>query len=242
LGFLLAAPMVEKNIVLVLAAGRGVRMGREKAFIPLGGRPLLAWTLLAFEPLSGIHEIIAVVAPEERRRCLEEVIVPHGIAKARVVAGGKERQDSLENGFDAIGGPCCLVAVHDGARPFVEAATVEAVLKAAHQDGAAVVAVPAKDTIKVGDEYGWVKETLDRRGLWVTQTPQAYRYEVLRQALEEARMSRRVATDDSALVEALGKPVRIVPGSYENIKITTPEDLFCGELILRERIKRGQGA
>lgn len=241
MGFLYVAPMIEKNIVLVLAAGRGVRMGSPKAFLPLAGKPLLAWTLLAFESLPWIHEIIPVVAPEDTQRCQEEVIMPYGIAKARVATGGKERQDSLANGFEAINGPCCLVAVHDGARPFVEANTVEAALRAATQDGAAVVAVPAKDTIKRVDEYGWVEETLDRTRLWMVQTPQVYRYEVLKLALEEAHTHGRFATDDAALVEALGRPVRIVPGSYENIKITTPEDLLCAEVIVRERIRRGQG-
>lgn len=241
MGFLYAAPMIEKNVALILAAGRGVRMGGPKAFLPLRDKPLLAWTLRAFEPLPWIHEIIVVVAPEDTQRCQEEVILSYGSAKSRVVTGGKERQDSLAKGFEAIGEPCCLVAVHDGARPLVEAATVEAALRAARQDGAAVVAVPAKDTIKLADEQGWVQETLDRRRIWMVQTPQVYRYETLRLALDEAHRQQRFATDDAALVEALGKPVRIVPGSYENIKITTPEDLLCAEVILRERITRGQG-
>lgn len=242
MGFLYLVPMIEKNVALVLAAGRGVRMGSPKAFLPLGGKPLLAWTLLAFESLPWIQEIVAVVAQEDTQRCQEEVIMPYGIVKARVAVGGKERQDSLANGFEAIGAPCCLVAVHDGARPFVEANTVKTALAVAKEDGAAVVAVPAKDTVKVVDAHGWVQETLDRQRLWMVQTPQVYRYEVLKVALEEAHRHGRSATDDAALVEALGRPVRIVPGSYENIKITTPEDLLFAEVIVQERLRRVQGA
>lgn len=228
---------MEKNVALILAAGKGTRMGqgKEKAFLPLAGKPLLAWTLFAFEAFSRIHELIVVVPPNCEEECRKEVIVPYGISKAKVVSGGNERQDSIQNGFAEIEGLCNLVIIHDGARPFVTQALLEKTLDAAEQTGAAVVAVPVKDTIKIVDEGGMVQKTLDRSCLWAVQTPQAYRYSIIKQALEEAKRGNFYGTDDASLVERLGKPVQIVTGSYENIKVTSPEDLVFGEIILRKR-------
>lgn len=228
---------MKKNVAIILAAGKGTRVGGEKgkAFLPLLGRPLLAWALLVFESFSRIQEILVVVSPDKKEDCLKEVLLPYNISKAKIISGGAERQDSLWNGFSEIKEPCNLVVIHDGARPFLDQIILEKALDVAEKDGASVVAVPAKDTIKIRDEEGRVQKTLDRSILWAAQTPQTYQYQIIKEALEEARKSNFYSTDDSSLVERIGKPVRIVPGSYENIKITTPDDLIFGEMILRRR-------
>ena len=231
--------MTGKNVALILAAGKGVRLGKgkEKAFLPLLGKPLLAWTLSVFASFSGIHEIIIVVPPGRKENCRNEVLSPYGFEKARIVIGGAERQDSLQNGFAEIEEPCNLVVVHDGARPFLDHEVLRKALDAAEKDGASVVAVPVKDTIKIGDAGGMVQTTLDRSHLWSVQTPQTYKYDILKQALAEAQTMNSHGTDDASLVERIGKPVKIVTGSYENIKITTPEDLILGEMLLQRRLQ-----
>ena len=231
--------VVGKNVALILAAGKGVRMGgRRKAFLPIGGKPLLAWTLSVFESFPRIQEIKVVVPPDQKERCWKEVLVPYNISKATMVSGGRERQDSLQNGFAKIDEPCHLVVIHDGARPFLDKETLAKSVDAAEENGASIVAVPVKDTIKIGDEERMVQETLERSHLWSVQTPQTYKYQIIKQALEKARKEKFYATDDSSLVEMIGKPVKIVSGSYENIKITTPEDLIFGELLLQRRMKK----
>jgi len=228
-----------KNVALILAAGKGARLGteKEKAFVPLLGKPLLAWTLSVFTSFPSIHEIVLVVPPGREETCRNEVLSPHGFEKARMVVGGAERQDSLQNGFAAIDEPCNLVVIHDGVRPFLDHGSLRKALDAAEEHGASVVAVPLKDTIKIGDERGMVQTTLDRSRLWSVQTPQTYRYDILRQALAEARKMHVHGTDDASLVERMGKPVKIVTGSYENIKITTPEDMLLGEMLLQRRLR-----
>jgi 2-C-methyl-D-erythritol 4-phosphate cytidylyltransferase len=231
--------MTEKNVALILAAGKGVRLGKgkEKAFLPLLGKPLLAWTLSAFTSFPSIHEIIVVVPPGREEDCRKEVLSPYGIEKARIVVGGSERQDSLQNGFAEIEEPCDAVVVHDGARPFLDQEILRKALDAAREHGASVVAVPVKDTIKRGDARRMVETTLDRSHLWSVQTPQTYKYDILKRALAEAKKADARGTDDASLVERIGEPVKIVTGSYENIKITTPEDLVLGEMLLESRLR-----
>jgi 2-C-methyl-D-erythritol 4-phosphate cytidylyltransferase len=234
--------MKEKNVALILAAGKGTRVGREKgkAFLPILEKPLLAWTLSVFESFPRIQEIIVVVPSDLKERCQQEILSPYNISKAKIVSGGTERQDSIQNGFAEIEEPCHLVVIHDGARPFLDREILEKALNSAEKDGASVVAVPIKDTIKVGDEKGMVQQTLDRSHLWSVQTPQAYKYDLIKQALKKARREKFYGTDDASLVERIGRPVRIVTGSYENIKITTPDDLVFGEVILRRRMKKNR--
>ena len=230
---------VKKNIAIILSAGKGTRMGgkKGKAFLAFLGKPLLAWPLSIFESFPGIHEII-VVAPPGQEYDYRKFLVTYNISKATIATGGAERQDSLWNGFSEIQEPCNLVMIHDGARPLVDRETLEKVLDAAEQNGASIVAVPVKDTIKTCDEQGMVLRTLDRNTLWAAQTPQAYKYPILKKALEKAKKTNLYSTDDSSLVERIGKPVRIVPGSYENIKVTTPDDVIFGETILRRRMEK----
>ena len=232
---------MEKNVAIILAAGKGIRMGKEKGklFLPLQGRPLLAWTLLVFESFREIEEIIVVVPPGEEDEYQKNFLLPYNISKAKkLIPGGPQRQDSLWNGFQEIYPPCKLVVVHDGARPFLEEEILKNALEAAESSGAAVVAIPVKDTIKVEDGTGMVRQTLSRNNLWLAQTPQVYQYPILKKALEKAKDEDFYGTDDSSLVERIGFPIKIVPGSYENIKVTTPEDLIFGEAILQRRLNK----
>ena len=225
--------MTKKNAAIVLAAGKGSRMGegRGKAFCSIREKPLLAWTLSVFESFPLIQEIILVVPPNREQEFKEKILIPYNISKAFIVSGGDSRQESVQNGFAAIEEPCHLVVVHDGARPFLDPDTLEKALNAAEKDGASIVAVPVKETIKSGDDQGMVRETFDRSRLWSTQTPQTYKYPIIKEALESARKDNFYGTDDSSLVERIGKPIRIIIGSYENIKVTTPEDLVIAEAI-----------
>jgi 2-C-methyl-D-erythritol 4-phosphate cytidylyltransferase len=213
--------------LIVVAAGAGNRLGHSepKALVPILGRPLLCWTLDALSPLSFGGKVIA--APAGR---IAEVRALAGEG-AKVVEGGTTRSDSVRRAFQACGvGGQNVVCIHDAARPFVTAAETEAILRAAEQSGAAIGAMPVSDTIKNVSE-GQVVGTLDRSGLWAAATPQAFRAELLARALQ----SGAEATDEAALCEALGIPVRVVAVSRLGFKITTPEDLQIAEAILRSR-------
>lgn len=213
---------------VIVAGGSGSRMGRPKQMLPLGGKPVLVRTVEAFLQTPEIKEIV-VVAPTENRAELQKRFP--GIVFADP---GKTRLLSVKNGFLKTSAASQLVAVHDGARPLVEPAHISACLQAARQYGAAVLAVPVKDTVKVC-EGGFVQNTLDRAVLWAAQTPQCYRRPVLAEALEKFGQEEG-ATDESQLVEKLGIKVRVVPSSYKNNKITTPEDLIFAEALLENSV------
>lgn len=213
---------------VIVAGGSGSRMGRPKQMLPLGGKPVLVRTVEAFLQTPEIKEIV-VVTPSENRAELQKRFP--GIVFADP---GKTRLLSVKNGFLKTSAASQLVAVHDGARPLVEPAHISACLQAARQYGAAVLAVPVKDTVKVC-EGGFVQNTLDRAVLWAAQTPQCYRCPVLAEALEKFGQE-EWATDESQLVEKLGIKVRVVPSSYKNNKITTPEDLIFAEALLENSV------
>lgn len=213
---------------VIVAGGSGSRMGRPKQMLPLGGKPVLVRTVEAFLQTPEIKEIV-VVTPSENRAELQKRFP--GIVFADP---GKTRLLSVKNGFLKTSAASQLVAVHDGARPLVESAHISACLQAARQYGAAVLAVPVKDTVKVC-EGGFVQNTLDRAVLWAAQTPQCYRRPVLAEALEKFGQEEG-ATDESQLVEKLGIKVRVVPSSYKNNKITTPEDLIFAEALLENSV------
>lgn len=229
---------MSKVTVLIPAAGAGKRMqsSTAKQFLPLGDRPVLAHTLAAFQRSAEIDEIIPILSEEEQQSCREQIIDPFGISKARrIVAGGKERQDSVYNGLRQLDPDTDVVLVHDGVRPFVTGEMIrECVLRARRGDCVAV-GVPVKDTVKLVDAKGRVRETLDRSKLWAIQTPQAFPARILLSAYEAAYKRRGTATDDAMLVEREGGRVTIIMGSYENIKITTPDDLLLAEEILKRR-------
>lgn len=213
---------------VIVAGGSGSRMGRPKQMLPLGGKPVLVRTVEAFLQTPEIKEIVVVTPPENRAELQKRF---PGIAFADP---GKTRLLSVKNGFLKTSAASQLVAVHDGARPLVEPAHISACLQAARQYGAAVLAVPVKDTVKVC-EGGFVQNTLDRAVLWAAQTPQCYRRPVLAEALEKFGQEEG-ATDESQLVEKLGIKVRVVPSSYKNNKITTPEDLIFAEALLENSV------
>lgn len=217
---------------IIAAAGESRRMaGIDKMLAPVAGKPVLAWAVEPFERAAAIQSIVLVLRAdllEQGRRLAQERRWRKVVA---VTPGGARRQDSVKAGLDALP-PCDWVLVHDGARPCVTEAMIGRGLEAAQATGAAIAAVPAKDTIKVVGSDHVVCETPDRSALWLVQTPQVFRYDILRDAC--ARPSGDV-TDDASLVEQAGHRVRVFMGAYENIKVTTPEDLALAELFLRGR-------
>lgn len=227
-----------KIAAVVPAAGTGSRMGTgmKKQFLPLAGVPVLGRVLEAIEAVRLIQNIVLVVGPGDEEYCRS--VVARGARASRVAAivtGGKERQDSVYNGLLALSCDTEIVVIHDGARPLLRPAGLEEVIKAAWEKGAATMAVPVKDTVKLAGEGGFVSRTLPRSRLWLAQTPQAFHYEIILEAHRRARQENFTGTDDAGLVERMGLPVKIVPGSYENIKITTPEDLAVAEAIIKAK-------
>lgn len=215
-------------VAVVPAAGRGQRMGGvDKALLPLRGRPAVLHLLERLEA-SGVERIYLAVAPDRVERMRLALGSRGGV---EVVVGGERRQDSVGRALEAIREEADLVVIHDAARPLVEPGLVERVIEAAGRYGAAIAAVPVVDTVKEVRE-GWVRRTLDRSVLWAAQTPQAFRYGLILRAHREARLRGLEATDDAALVEMLGQPVRVVMGSPRNLKLTVPEDLRVAEALL----------
>jgi 2-C-methyl-D-erythritol 4-phosphate cytidylyltransferase len=223
---------------IVPAAGSGVRLGGivPKQYLPLAGLPLLARTLRALAASRRVDCLILVAPPGQELRCRTEILEPCSLIVDHVVAGGADRQASVHAGLAAAPAHTELVLVHDGARPLITGEIVRAAIDAAAAAGAAVVAIPVTDTIKAADAERRVTETLPRGRLWAAQTPQVFRAAWLREAHERALADGFRGTDDSVLVERLGYPVRLVPGSPENLKITTMADLAQAEQILRERM------
>ena len=225
-------------VALILAAGLGKRMGaeRKKPYLLLAGKPILSHTLGEFEECQSIDGIVLVVEKHEIDHARTAVLDTFGCRKViRVVAGGPKRQDSVWEGIKALKGECELVMVHDGVRPFISQALLHKAVDTTRKSGATVVAVPVKDTIKVASPEKQIVKTLDRETLWAVQTPQTFNHDLLKRAHEKARQDGFYGTDDASLVERIGVPVRIIDGSYENIKITTPEDLVLAEALLQKR-------
>ncbi len=226
-------------IALVPAAGMGKRMGAgiNKQYLQLGGMPILARTLRIFEDAPFVDRIVPVIPTDEIDFCQEQVIDRYGFRKVGgIVPGGAERQQSVLNGLRALEG-CAeddIVVIHDGVRPFVPLSVVRRSVEVAREHDGALVAVPAKDTVKVVAD-GIVTGTPARETLWLAQTPQTFRYGVIRAAHEIADAEQFLGTDDASLVERLDDKVHIVIGDYRNIKITTPEDLVLAEALLKEK-------
>ena len=223
-------------VALIPAAGHGRRMGAEKpkAFLPLGGLPILAHTLQRFEDCPQVDEVLPLVPPGKALDWAEEIVRRSGLKKvSRIVPGGSERQESVYRGLRAIQGKADRVLIHDGVRPFVTGALIRRVVAAAGEHGAAAVGVPVRDTVKSVSAAGVVVNTVEREGLWLTQTPQAFRRHVICSAYEKAAQDGFSGTDDACLVERMGASVRMILGDHDNIKMTTPEDLALGVIILR---------
>jgi 2-C-methyl-D-erythritol 4-phosphate cytidylyltransferase len=238
--------MVPPGLVtaLVVAAGAGRRFGGPvpKQFLPLGGLPLLAHTLRALAVPGLVDALVVAIPPGEEAWCRGEVVAPLALPiPVLLVAGGAERQASVRAALARVEAPAELVLIHDGVRPFVPRRDLEAVIAAARAHGAAILAVPVRDTLKragSGAQPLCVIETVPREGLWAALTPQAFRRDLIVRAHEAAGGSAPAATDDAVLVERLGHPVALVPGARTNIKITGPDDLAIAEALLA----RGAGA
>lgn len=227
-----------KTAVIIAAAGSGRRMGGglNKQYINIAGMPVLARSVLVFEENPHIHEIVLVVRPGEEELCRRQIIEPYGFQKIfAIIGGGAQRQDSVRKALAVLPPDVELVLVHDGARPLVSQEVVEQVIAAAAQYGAAVPAVPVKDTIKTiaftGDSGAVVMDTPARSSLRAVQTPQGFHRDILERAFAACRDTASV-TDDASMVEALGLPVRVTPGEERNLKITTPEDVARAEQLL----------
>jgi 2-C-methyl-D-erythritol 4-phosphate cytidylyltransferase len=212
-----------------------------KQYLTFGDKPILAHTLAVFEAMPEISEITVVAQPASLSFCQNEIITPFGFKKVlRLVPGGKERQDSVYNALKVLHrhNDLDIILVHDGVRPFVTAAEVRRVIQAAHENGAAILALPAQDTVKKVDRHGLIHQTLNRQEIWLAQTPQAFHASIIWRAFGEAYGREFYGTDEASLLEAQGVPVRVVPGSPFNIKVTTPEDLIMAEAIYQLRQKK----
>ena len=229
--------MAEKNTAIVLAAGQEKRMHSkiQKQFLKIQGYPDLYYSLRCFQESPLIQDIILVTGEDALSYCKEEIVKKYGFTKvSNVIAGGKERYDSVYAGLCACK-DCRYVLIHDGARPFITEEIIERGLEKVKETGACVVGMPSKDTIKLSDAEGYVKETPDRKCVWTIQTPQIFSYALIREAHDSIRkkdMSK--ITDDAMVIEhETGVKVALAEGSYQNIKITTPEDLYIAEAFLR---------
>ncbi len=221
--------------VIIPAAGQGKRMNSSlpKQFLLLKDRPILAHTLGVFQKMDMIDEIIVVVG-ESEQPSVQEIINSYYVTKvSAIVIGGKERQDSVYAGLLAATGD--LILVHDGARPLLTTDRVTELIESARVTGASILAVPVKDTVKEVNSTYQVVRTPERKSLWAVQTPQAFRYDLLQRAFQKAKKDNFLGTDESSLVERLGINVSVVMGHYENLKITTPEDIDIADAILSRR-------
>jgi 2-C-methyl-D-erythritol 4-phosphate cytidylyltransferase len=219
---------------IIVAAGKGKRMGADinKQFLKLKGKPILYYSLKAFESCKLVDSIILVTAKEEISYCKSEIIDEYKFKKIlAVVEGGAERQNSVYNGLIAAKG-FDIVLIHDGARPFVDKDIIEKGINYTIKHGASACGVTPKDTIKVKDEKGFSVNTLDRNSLFIVQTPQCFEYDLILNCHEKVIKDKIKVTDDTSIVESFGHKVLLYEGSYNNIKITTPEDLIIGENIL----------
>ena len=207
-----------------------------KQFLTLNGLPILVHSLRVLEHAAAVAEIILTVPAADREFCLNDIVARYGFHKiTKVVAGGEQRQDSVRHGLAEVDQNADVVLIHDAVRPFLTTDMVARVVDAAAQHGAAIVAIPMRDTIKRAGPDGFIESTVDRNHLWLAQTPQAFQRPLLQMAHRKAQLEKYHATDDAQLMEWLGHRVAIVEGSGENIKITRPEDLGIGEAILTAR-------
>ncbi|MDD6616144.1 MAG: 2-C-methyl-D-erythritol 4-phosphate cytidylyltransferase [Lachnospiraceae bacterium] len=229
-----------KNTAIVLAAGSGSRMrsDRKKQYMLLLDRPVVCYSLDVFEKSPRIDNIILVCGAGDETWCRQEIVEAYHYKKVKsVVAGGKERYHSVYEGLKAAGDECRTVLIHDGARPLIDEAMIGRLLDEVEICRACVAAMPVKDTIKLSGQDGYVEETLPRDRLWMIQTPQVFEYRMILEAYRKVIQTDDPAvkiTDDAMVLEYAGGPkIKLVEGSYENIKITTPEDIPAAEAFLK---------
>lgn len=228
--------MAECITAVVPAGGQGVRMDSSvpKQFLTFGGIPLLVHALQTFESSPIISEIILVVPESDCDHCRNKIVPSHSIKKVKqVVAGGRKRRDSVLNGLQAASSSTEIFVVHDAVRPFLTESMIDEVVEAARKYGAAIVAIPTRDTVKRVDSKGFINETVSRDDLWLAQTPQAFQRDLLLRAHQQGQVDGCFdATDDAFLVERLGLSVAVVQGNSDNIKLTRPEDFQMAQAIL----------
>ncbi len=226
----------QKYTAIVLAAGSGKRMNSKvhKQYLIIQDRPVLYYSLKAFED-SAVDEIVLVVGKGEEKFCRKEIVDKYGISKVKaIVEGGKERYHSVFEGLKQTS-DADYVLIHDGARPFVNQDIIRRCMQEVQKYQACVVGMPVKDTIKIADEEGYAKQTPDRKNVWMIQTPQTFSYALIYEAYEEMLKTEDTAiTDDDMVLERIkGKKSKLIEGSYRNIKITTPEDLLIANVYLQ---------
>ncbi|GAA0684510.1 MULTISPECIES: 2-C-methyl-D-erythritol 4-phosphate cytidylyltransferase [Clostridium] len=224
---------MSKNYALIVAGGKGKRVGRDisKQFICINNKPIIWYTIKAFESCEHIDGIVVVISKDDMDYFNENVLEVYDFKKIlAVVEGGAERQDSVYNGLLMMK-DCDIVLIHDGARPFVSEKIINEGIEYAKSYGAAACGVMPKDTIKVKDSDDFSKETLQRDTLFAVQTPQCFEYNSIKKAHEFIRKENLMVTDDTMVIEKLGKRVYLYEGSYTNIKVTTPEDIEVAEII-----------
>lgn len=229
----------EKTAAVVLAAGKGKRMNShvQKQYLFIYDKPVIYYTLKAFEE-SEVDEVILVTGHEEVEYCRHEIVETYGFKKiSKIVSGGKERFDSVYEGLRAVS-DCDYVLIHDGARPFITPGLINDNIACVKKTGACVTAVPSKDTVKIGDEEGFIKDTPARSLVWMIQTPQSFRYKLILEAYQKrAEANDNSVTDDAMVVEKYAhQKIRLLMGDYRNIKITTPEDMVLAEAFLKEKL------
>ncbi len=224
----------EKTAVIIAAAGKGRRMNHSlpKQYLPLEGKPILAHTLINLSKIETVNSMTLVVSEDRIDWCKEKIIGKFNIKKVdRIISGGNTRSESVKNGLESLNKNTKIVAIHDGVRPFITTSIFNNIIKHTKEFGAAVCAIPLRDTLKNVSGKSDIVSTQDRKGLWLVQTPQVFKYSLIMEAYKKAEEDGVQATDDAGLVERLPHPVKIVEGSSFNIKITTPEDLILAEAI-----------
>lgn len=232
-----------KTVAIIPAGGSGTRMksATPKQYLLLGGIPILVHTLQVFQETPAVDDIFLVLPAQDVESTGEKIVEKYSLTKvSRILAGGKHRQDSVKSGIDALGAEYDVVMIHDGVRPFVSRELVDMAIREAAEAAAVTVGVPVRDTVKTVGARGFVGRTLKRDKLWLTQTPQAFAAPVIKEAYRRAYEDDYYGTDDAVLVERMGIKVKMLPGSYDNIKITTETDIEWGKLLLKMRGERDE--
>ncbi len=229
--------MMVQSVAIIVAGGSGKRMLRDlpKQFLSLDGIPVLTRTLSKFEKAMSVVRIVLVVPEEDMDYAKDEIVDKHRILKVEhIQAGGKTRQDSVRKGLEMVDDRDDIIVIHDGVRPFLSEELIDLSIREAVRNGAVVPVIPLTDTVKLVGEDGIIRNTLGRNDLRLAQTPQAFRREIILEAYRNAYREGFYGTDDASLVERMGVSVKTIPGSYDNIKITTPGDIILGKLLLKK--------
>ena len=222
---------------IIVSAGKGVRMNQStpKQYLLLQGKPVLCHTIMAFNRCPEVDKIVLVVPEKDIQYCRGRLLSGlHTDTPINVLAGGKRRQDSVFNGILSIDDRGCIVVIHDGVRPLIQPAMISRCISKAMTSGACILGVPVQDTLKMVDGEGLIQRTIGRERLWTAQTPQAFHYQLIRDAHEAAAKAGIETTDDAALLERMGLPVSILRSTGDNLKITTNEDLLLADAILSQ--------